>query len=97
MEPSMPPQQQSTCGEFSELAEQARRRAEIARYVSSIILTYISYKHHAFLVSFSYDDLNKSKCMNCRLRELTTYKGQVEAAVRRKGLDFNNIPQNYTV
>jgi H+-transporting ATPase len=39
IDPLMPPQQQSTCREFSELIEQARKRAEIARFVSSIMLT----------------------------------------------------------
>ncbi|KAH9324805.1 hypothetical protein KI387_004983, partial [Taxus chinensis] len=48
--------------ELSEITEQAKRRAEIAR-----------------------------------IRELSTLKGQIESAVKLKGLDINNIPQNYTV
>ncbi|KAH9297055.1 hypothetical protein KI387_028737, partial [Taxus chinensis] len=48
--------------ELSEIAEQAKRRAEIAR-----------------------------------LRELSTLKGQIESAIKLKGLDIDNIPQNYTV
>lgn len=36
VEPPLPSQQQSTYGELSEIAEQAKRRAEVARFVSYI-------------------------------------------------------------
>ncbi|KAL9242278.1 hypothetical protein vseg_016295 [Gypsophila vaccaria] len=48
--------------ELSEIAEQAKRRAEVAR-----------------------------------LRELHTLKGHVESVVKLKGLDIDNMNQNYTV
>lgn len=48
--------------ELTEIAEQAKKRAEVAR-----------------------------------LRELHTLKGHVESVVKLKGLDLENINQNYTV
>lgn len=77
--------------ELSEIAEQAKRRAEIARYELASLILYRLFKHHSclrLLTSFRH---------SYRLRELHTLKGHVESVVKLKGLDIETIQQHYTV
>jgi H+-transporting ATPase len=72
--------------ELSEIAEQAKRRAEVARYglVTTASLLFSCHTTWPFYCC-------------CRLRELSTLKGQVESVVKLKGLDMEGIQQHYTV
>ena len=78
--------------ELSEIAEQAKKRAEVARFVSSP-RNFPDYVFRYFAVSRG---ANKSYVWY-RLRELHTLKGHVESVVKLKGLDIDTIQQHYTV
>lgn len=73
---------------MSELAEQAKRRAEIARLVFYIFLSI-----HFLRIILSKLIVYASS----RLRELHTLKGHVESVVKLKGLDIETIQGHYTV
>jgi H+-transporting ATPase len=78
--------ERSSYRELSEIAEQAKRRAEVARY----LVIYCS-------SSLPFSSLTTYGHCYCRLRELSTLKGQVESVVKLKGLDMEGIQQHYTV
>lgn len=78
----------SSYRELSELAEQAKRRAEIARLVFYIFLSI-----HFLRIILSKLIVYASS----RLRELHTLKGHVESVVKLKGLDIETIQGHYTV
>lgn len=76
--------------ELSEIAEQAKKRAEVARLPS--------YFSSAFVIFFRFNlPVFYSSCSVARLRELHTLKGHVESVVKLKGLDIDTIQQHYTV
>ncbi|AQL04520.1 ATPase 8 plasma membrane-type [Zea mays] len=74
--------------ELSEIAEQAKRRAEIARYVVVWVAAHAMRGPRA---------VTHSIAAARRLRELHTLKGHVESVVKLKGLDIDTIQHNYTV
>lgn len=79
--------------ELNQMAEEAKRRAEIARYILM--------ERHSLCVYFdtNYYTISLTRLLQpcCRLRELHTLKGHVESVVRLKGLDIDTIQQAYTV
>lgn len=78
--------------ELSEIAEQAKRRAEVARYIDHFQL-------HSVCIDFLSSNSFLFDCFAFvnRLRELHTLKGHVESVVKLKGLDIETIQQHYTV
>jgi len=93
--------------ELSEIAEQAKRRAEVARLATSPFTEYFCmHTHEALLMLVSFWFLFAYNYMKFffiispmfyRLRELHTLKGHVESVVKLKGLDIDTIQQHYTV
>lgn len=86
------------------MAEEAKRRAEIARYKHQLFyFPLISDKDSFRILScMNWQNLNilllSHSCLHFdRLRELHTLKGHVESVVRLKGLDIETIQQAYTV
>lgn len=80
----------TTYSELNQMAEEAKRRAEIARYNTHIV--FIPWR-------FSTCQDTKLQTFECfrRLREFQTLKGRVESVVRLKNLDIDTIQQAYTV
>lgn len=87
--------------ELSEIAEQAKRRAEIARYDFKTRFSSSNTSRTLFLFFFLQSDKRFSNFFiiykSSRLRELHTLKGHVESVVKLKGLDIETIQQHYTV
>jgi len=81
--------------ELSEIAEQAKKRAEVARFVISLNFFDIISRH--FAISETVLKIMYVKSLLVRLRELHTLKGHVESVVKLKGLDIDTIQQHYTV
>ena len=104
--------EKSSYRELSEIAEQAKRRAEVARYewinllrlfFIELFLAWYSIWTDLLKIGFFFrhqfiNQLAKSVLYPClRLRELHTLKGHVESVVKLKGLDIDTIQQHYTV
>jgi H+-transporting ATPase len=108
-EPSKLFSDKSSYHELTEIAEQAKRRAEIARSLFlSVSSPTLNPKHtwnlkpKSYLLMYVWGNVLMILHMFCfcvlyRLRELHTLKGHVESVVRLKGLDINTIQQAYTV
>jgi H+-transporting ATPase len=81
----------TTFNELNQPADEARRRAEMARYFTMLALSVI--------VTPKPSGLQRSEpgFEMCRLRELNTLKGKMESVVKQKGLDMETINQSYTV
>ncbi|KAL5207184.1 hypothetical protein ABZP36_031619 [Zizania latifolia] len=79
--------------ELSEIAEQAAKRAEVARYAATALLL----ARCTPLIPLICNSLLASCFSYGRLRELHTLKGRVESVVKLKGLDIDTIQQSYTV
>ncbi|CAH2049847.1 unnamed protein product [Thlaspi arvense] len=77
----------STHTDLNQMAEEAKRRAEIARTLSYILPLSSQLKEACSFCQF----------VTMRLRELHTLKGHVESVVKLKGLDIDTIQQSYTV
>lgn len=71
------------------MAEEAKRRAEVARYASPILVF-----RHIFCLLIFLDGFNLIH--DYRLRELHTLKGKVESFAKLRGLDIDVNP-HYTV
>jgi len=84
------------------MADQAKRRAEAARYISIIIkITLHLIKDMIFnfgLVYCIYSNayFNFDQYFS-RLKELHTLKGHVESVVKLKGLNIDTVQQHYTL
>lgn len=75
--------------EISAIAEQARRRAEVARYLLLEHITVYDFFNPVTFIIITF--------LFYRLREIHTLKGHVESMVKLKGLDIETIQQHYTV
>lgn len=76
------------------MAEEARRRAEIARLVPLFlkICNIVPYYNNC-IICYLYCWCNAA----CRLRELHTLKGKVESFAKLRGLDVDHVNPHYTV
>lgn len=87
-----------TFREINTLAEEARRRAELARsvFIFKLFHNFISPFHDLsfFLLFLS---ISSSSSSSCRLRELHTLKGRVESFAKLRGLDVDAMNGHYTV